>query len=114
EFPDLEDFRPAVRADALDRRATVFHRHLFRVFDLDLLTLFDAVTLRHERALLSQPLRGVARVAARWIEANVTQPYDASGQECAKTPKSPDRRAGYAPAGLIPPKRSRRNACPKQ
>ena len=48
EFPDLEDFRPAIGADALDRRATVFHGHLFGVFDLDLLTLFDAVTLRHD------------------------------------------------------------------
>src|SRR5690349_24954148 len=53
EFSDLEDFRPAVRADSLDSRATVLHRHLFGVFDLDLLTLFDAVTLRHEGALLS-------------------------------------------------------------
>ncbi len=49
EFPDLEDFRPAVGADTLDRRATIFHRHLFGVLDLNLLALFDAVTLRHVR-----------------------------------------------------------------
>src|SRR5262249_34812359 len=47
EFPDLEDFGAAVRANSLDRGATVFHGHLLGVFDLDLLALFDAVALRH-------------------------------------------------------------------
>jgi hypothetical protein len=63
EFPDLEDFGPAIGAEALDRRAAIFHGHLFGVFDLDLLPLFDAVTLGHKSALLSPPLRGSARVA---------------------------------------------------
>src|SRR5213078_324464 len=46
---DLEDLRAAVRARPLDRGATVFHGHLLGVFDLDLLALFDAVTLWHVR-----------------------------------------------------------------
>src|SRR4051812_15713477 len=49
QFPDLEDLGPAVGAGALDRRPTVFHGHLLGVFDLDLLALFDAVTLWHVR-----------------------------------------------------------------
>ena len=47
ELSDLEDFGPAIGTYALDRRATVFHGHLFGFFDLDLLTLFDAVALSH-------------------------------------------------------------------
>jgi hypothetical protein len=46
-FSDLEDFRAAIWARTLDRRATILHRHLFGVFDLDLLSLLDAVTLGH-------------------------------------------------------------------
>src|SRR3954453_21156083 len=48
EFPDPEDLRPAVRACALNSRATVLHRHLGRVLDLDLLLLLEAITLRHD------------------------------------------------------------------
>src|SRR5262249_19593886 len=61
EFPDLEDFRPAVRADALDGWATVFHGHLFGVLNLDLLALFDAVPLRHEGSSFRCRYRGKAR-----------------------------------------------------
>jgi hypothetical protein len=46
-FSDLEDFRATVWARTLDRRATILHRHMFGVFDLDLLSLLDAVTLGH-------------------------------------------------------------------
>ena len=63
EFADLEDFGAAVGADALDRGATVFHRHLLGVFDLDLLALFDAVTLGHWGSPFAAV--GMTRVYAR-------------------------------------------------
>src|SRR4051794_25019988 len=47
ELPDLEDLGAAVRAGALNRRATVLHRDLLRFLDLDLLAFLDAVALRH-------------------------------------------------------------------
>src|SRR5436305_3738883 len=47
ELADLEDLRPAVRAEALDRRAPVLHGHLPGVLDLHLLAFLDAVTLGH-------------------------------------------------------------------
>src|SRR5437764_15141660 len=47
EFADLEDLGAAVRTRPLDGGTAVFHRHLFGVFDLDLLALFDAITLWH-------------------------------------------------------------------
>jgi hypothetical protein len=62
EFPDLEDFGPAIGADALDRRAAIFHGHLFGVFDLDLLPLFDAVTLGHNEPSFRRRFGGSARV----------------------------------------------------
>src|SRR6266550_5445157 len=47
ELPDLEDLGPAVRARALNSRATVLHRDLLRILDLDLLAFLDAIALRH-------------------------------------------------------------------
>src|ERR1043166_489179 len=83
EFSDLEDFRPTVRAGALDGRTPVLHRDLLGVFDLDLLALFDAVALGHEGP--SFRCRGAAKLAlfARWIAANVTQAGDENAQESA-------------------------------
>src|SRR5437899_12543481 len=45
ELADPEDLRAAVRARAVNRRATVLHRHLLRVLDLGLLPLLTAVAL---------------------------------------------------------------------
>src|SRR5947208_7334656 len=47
QLSDPEDLRPAVRARALNRRATVLHGHLLRILDLDLLLFLDAVALGH-------------------------------------------------------------------
>src|SRR5512134_3921813 len=56
ELSDLEDLRPAVRAGALDRGATVLHRDLHWVLDLDLLAFLDAVALRHSRTSFREPI----------------------------------------------------------
>src|SRR5262245_3841841 len=47
QLPDLEDLGTAVGARALNRRASVLHRDLLRVLDLDLLAFLDAVALSH-------------------------------------------------------------------
>src|ERR671937_1220983 len=66
EFADLEDLGPAVGADPFDGGATVFHGHLFGVFDLDLLALFDAVTLWHEPSLRALTARTVGPLSDGW------------------------------------------------
>src|SRR5919201_5691249 len=58
ELPDLEDLGSAVGARALNRRATVHHRDLLRVLDLDLLAFLDAIALRH-RGPPFEPIPGV-------------------------------------------------------
>src|SRR5215471_9903272 len=67
QFADLEDFGAAVGADALNGRAAVFHRHLFGVFDLDLLALLDAVTLGHG-GLLSLPVLSARLAPGREVD----------------------------------------------
>src|SRR4029079_8301589 len=65
EFADLEDFGAAVGAHTLDRGATVCQCHRFRILDLDLLALFDAVALGHLGASFhcrSRQARGVREV----------------------------------------------------
>src|SRR5262245_39125467 len=75
EFADLEDFGAAVGAHTLDRRAAVFHRHLLRVLDLDLLPLFDAVALRHRGASFGKLAR-----CARWIAGDCSRVRGREGE----------------------------------
>src|SRR6266487_4382237 len=56
ELADLEDLGPAVRARALNSRATVLHRDLLRILDLDLLAFLDAVALSHLRTSFREPI----------------------------------------------------------
>src|SRR5437763_333422 len=53
ELPDLEDLGAAVRAGALNSRATVLHGHLLRVLDLYFLAFLYAITFSHRLHLLS-------------------------------------------------------------
>src|SRR4051794_10752881 len=73
ELPDLEDLGAAVRARALNSRATVLHRDLLRILDLDLLAFLDAVALRHR----GPPFEPIPRI-------KLEHPADRRGHTSAK------------------------------